>query len=121
MKVQVTGLATYPDASVVCGELKRDPDGRNIVLNPVVLVEVTSDSTESYDRGEKFEHFRRIPELAEYVLVSHRERLIEVLRRSEGERWERFEARSGGRARLESIQCELEVDGVYEGIALHAD
>jgi Uma2 family endonuclease len=108
-------------SALVCGELKRDPDGKNIVLNPVVIVEVTSDSTESYDRGEKFEHYRRIPELLEYVLLSHRERLVEVFRRSDGGNWIRFEARQGARAELESIECELDVDSLYEGIELHTE
>jgi Uma2 family endonuclease len=119
VKVQETGLTTYPDAAVVFGELKRDPAGKTIILNPAVLVEVTGDSTESYDRGEKFEHYRRIPELTEYVLVSHREPLIEVFRRGEDGRWTRIEARRGGRARLVSVDCELDVDGIYEGVALH--
>lgn len=121
IRVERTGLATYPDATVVCGELRRDPVAKNIVLNPTVIVEVTSDSTDSYDRGDKFEHYRQIPELAEYVLVSHRERLVEVFRRQEGDRWIRFEARHRGRARLESINCELDVDDLYEGIELHSE
>ena len=121
IRVERTGLATYPDASVVCGELRRDPEAKNIVLNPTVIVEVTSDSTDSYDRGEKFEHYRQIPELREYVLVSHRERLVEVFRRDAGDRWIRFEARQRARARLESINCELDVDSLYEGAELHAE
>ena len=116
-----TGLATYPDATVVCGELQRDPSAPNVVLNPAVLVEVTSDSTESYDRAEKFEHYRTIPSLAEYVLVSHRERLIEVFRRSPSGDWSRSEARTGSQARVESIGCLLEVDAIYEGVALHRE
>ncbi|MFZ5471475.1 MAG: Uma2 family endonuclease [Myxococcota bacterium] len=121
VKIQSSGLATYPDASVLCGEPRSDPGSPNVVLNPTVLVEVTSDSTESYDRGEKFEHYRGIPELAEYVLVSHRERLIEVFRRGAEGLWTRFEARRGARVRLESIACELEVDSIYEGITLHTE
>ena len=121
IRVQQTGLASYPDATVVCGELKRDPMGKNIVLNPSVIVEVTNDSTENYDRGEKFEHYRQIPELLEYVLVSHREKLVEVFRRTEGDRWIRLEARQRARAQLESISCELDVDALYEGIELHAE
>ncbi len=121
VRAQATGLATYPDASVICGEPERDPMARTVVLNPTVLVEVTGDSTESYDRGEKLDHYRQIPSLAEYVLLSHRERLIEVFRRGADGTWARFEARGGERARLESIGCELDVDRVYEGIALHTD
>jgi Uma2 family endonuclease len=121
IRVQATGLATYPDATVVCGEAKRDSGSKNILVNPTVIVEVTSDSTESYDRTTKFEHYRTITELAEYVLVSHREPLIEVYRRMPDGDWTRFEARSGERARLQSIECELSVDEVYRGIALHTE
>jgi Uma2 family endonuclease len=113
VKVEATGLTGYPDATVVCGELRRDSTAKNVVLNPTVLVEVTSDSTESWDRVGKFEHYQAIPELAEYVLVSHRERLIEVFRRGADDSWMRREARTGGRLRLESIDCELEVDAIY--------
>ena len=119
VRVMVTGLSTYPDAAVVCGQLERDPDEKNIVLNPVVLVEVTSDSTEAYDRGEKFEHYQRIPSLVEYVLVSHHERLIEVYRRKADGQWERLEARaSGSSVQLASISCELAVDRIYRGIEI---
>ncbi|MGQ0507533.1 MAG: Uma2 family endonuclease [Myxococcaceae bacterium] len=121
VKVSSTGLATYPDVSVICGEVKRDPTAKNVVVNPSLLVEVTSNATEDYDRGEKFEHYRLIPELAGYVLVSHRERLIEVFHRGGDGKWNRLEARSGARVRLSGIDCELDVDSVYEGIALQSE
>lgn len=119
IRVQETGLTTYPDASVVCGELQYDPtDPHKTVVNPVVLVEVLSDSTEEYDRGTKFEHYQRIQSLREYVLVSQHEPLVEVFHRREGETWTRSEARAGGRLRLGSVPVELWVDELYEGIPL---
>ena len=63
------GLSTYPDVSVVCGQLETAPDDKDAVTNPIVLVEVLSESTEGYDRGAKAAHYRRIPSLREYVLV----------------------------------------------------
>ncbi|MBI3182848.1 MAG: Uma2 family endonuclease [Myxococcales bacterium] len=120
VKVLASGLATYPDAAVICGELQRDPLDKNSAVNPVVLVEVTSDSTEGYDRGEKFEHSRQMPSVSEYVLASHREPLVEVFRRGPS-KWARLEARSGARVRLESIGCELAVDRLFAGIALHTE
>ncbi len=60
VRVMATGLATYPDASVVCGPTERDPEKKTNITNPRVLVEVTSDGTEDYDRGEKLEHYKRI-------------------------------------------------------------
>lgn len=113
VRVLETGLATYPDVSVVCGALEHDPEDSNAITNPVVLVEVLSDSTEAYDRGQKFAHYRRIPSLREYVMVSQRERRIERYSANDDGTWTLSEAGPGGEARLESIACVLEVDAVY--------
>jgi len=72
VRVLATGLATYPDASVICGPTERDLEKKTNVTNPCVLVEVTSDGTEDYDRGEKLEHYKQIPALRAVVLISHR-------------------------------------------------
>ncbi len=75
IRVADTGLETYPDVSVVCGRAEIDADDPHVVTNPVVLVEVTSASTEAYDRGEKLEHYARILSLQEVVLSQyHKER-----------------------------------------------
>lgn len=118
VRVSVTGLASYPDVSVICGTTQTDPQDPNTALNPTVLVEVLSPSTEEYDRGEKFEQYKKIVSLREYVLVSHREQLIEVFRRSDPENWIRTEARVQAVAHLASVDCELSVDAIYEGIKL---
>jgi Uma2 family endonuclease len=113
VRVLATGLATYPDLSVVCGKLERDPGDVNTIVNPILLVEVLSDGTEAYDRGEKFAHYRRIPSLREYVLVSQHEPRIEVFRRGEDGIWSLHEAGATERVKLASIGCELAVDAVY--------
>jgi Uma2 family endonuclease len=113
VKVQETGLATYPDISVVCTKLERAPDDPHAAVNPIVLVEVLSDSTEAYDRGEKFAHYRRIPSLREYVLVSHREKRIEVHRLNEAGHWELHEATLGGSVEISSIGCRLSADTLF--------
>lgn len=115
IRVMETGLATYPDVSVVCGALQRDPESQETVLNPTLLVEVLSDGTERYDRGEKFEHYKRIPTFQEYVLVSQNEPGIEVWRRR-GDSWTRQGAQAGDRVTLQSIGCELDVDEIYRGV-----
>jgi Uma2 family endonuclease len=74
VRVQATGLAAYPDVSVVCGKLETDAEAPHAITNPVLLVEVLSDSTEARDRGEKAAHYRHLPSLREYVLVSQRQR-----------------------------------------------
>jgi Uma2 family endonuclease len=113
VRVLETGLTTYPDVSVVCGPLERDPEDANTATNPTVLVEVTSPSSESYDRGSKLGHYQRMPSLCEIVVVSHRERRIEVHRRDEDGTWNVETLGPGGTATLASITCELPVDEVY--------
>lgn len=114
VRIPATGLSTYPDGSVVCGQLETDADDANAIVNPIVLVEVLSDTTEAYDRGAKAAHYRRIPSLQEYVLVSQSEPLIEVHRRNERGHFELFEARAGEHVELASLGVSLEVRAVYE-------
>jgi len=87
VKVEATGLLTYPDVSVVCAEQRFLDEQEDVVLNPLVLVEVLSDSTEAYDRGKKFEHYRKIPGLREYLLVNQKEPRIEQFIRQANEEW----------------------------------
>jgi Uma2 family endonuclease len=118
VRVMETGLATYPDASVVCGPTVRDPDKKTTVTNPRVLVEVTSDGTEDYDRGEKLEHYRRIPSLQAVVIVSHRLPHVEVWSRTPGsEHWTRTEAGEGSRAAVPALGCALDVDAIWRAAA----
>jgi Uma2 family endonuclease len=116
IRVQKTGLCTYPDASVVCGPREVDPEDKNTVTNPALIVEVMSASTEEYDRGEKFDHCRDIASLVEYVLVSHRERMVEVRRREASGTWTVTTARAGERAELRTIGCMMDVDGLYDAV-----
>jgi len=113
VRVRATGMAAYPDLSVVCGRLETDPDDALAITNPVVIVEVLSDSTEARDRGVKAAHYRNLESLREYVLVSQRERRIEVHRRNEAGRWELFEYESGQRVELVSLGCVVPLDEVY--------
>ena len=114
LRVMATGLATYPDASVVCGPTERDPDKKTNVTNPRVLVEVTSDSTEEYDRGEKPAHYKQIPTLEAVVIVAHREVEVEVWSRAQGApEWTRTVARKGDVAEIACLGCPLDVDAIY--------
>jgi Uma2 family endonuclease len=92
IKVEATGLYSYPDLSVVCGPLQFAQGTDDTVLNPTVLVEVLSDSTEAYDRGRKFENYRQIPGLREYLLVSQKEPRIEQFIRQPDGHWLLIEA-----------------------------
>jgi Uma2 family endonuclease len=112
VRIRAADRATYPDVSVACGELEQDPDDPLSLINPVVLVEVTSPSSERNDRTEKFSDCRRLPSLAEYVVVHQARRCIEVYRR-EGRRWVMDEYGPGEEAVLESLGIRLDVDAVY--------
>lgn len=83
IRIAATGLATYPDVAVVCGTVEVDRDDANAIVNPTVLVEVLSPSTEAYDRGEKWAHYRRIESLQAYVLVAPVAERIEAFVRSD--------------------------------------
>jgi Uma2 family endonuclease len=114
VRVEATDLSTYPDVSVICGQLERSPLDSNAAVNPVLLVEILSDATEAYDRGEKFAHYRRIASLREYLLVSQRRPLLELYRKSEGGQWMLFEASGGDVLQLESLaDASLVVDDAY--------
>ncbi|MSP63049.1 MAG: Uma2 family endonuclease [Myxococcales bacterium] len=114
LKVRVveTDLFTYPDLSVVCGKLERAPGDDNAIVNPTLLVEVLSDSSEAYDRGEKFAHYRRIPSLRDYVLVSQRAPRMEVFSRNGATR-QFTEAGPGEVIALPSLEIAISVDEVY--------
>lgn len=96
VRVLATGRATYPDASMVCGALELDPVDKSgtTIVNPTLLVEVLSPSTEEVDRGSKWRDYQRIPSLQEYVLVNQDAR-IEIYRRQESGTWEYIDVREG--------------------------
>lgn len=112
----MTGLYTYADALVVCAPRFED-ERRTTLLNPKVVVEVLSASSEAYDRGEKFGHYRAIPSVAEYVLVSRARPRIEVYVR-DGDAWVMRVSEAGGIAVIPSVAVQLAVDAVYRGVDL---
>jgi Uma2 family endonuclease len=117
--VESVGLATYPDASVICGPLQHhEPSPKATALNPLVLVEVTSDSSEEYDTGAKLEYYQSIPTLREYVIVSHRERRVTVHMRGSDARWAMADAVGGGEVVIPSLDAQLSVDEIYRNSAI---
>lgn len=118
LRVPKTKLGSYADAAVVCGEPKRDAEDPNAVTNPMVIVEVLSDSTETWDRIGKFRHYRKLESLRDYVLVSQHERHIEVYSRDDAGRWVLSEAGEGESVTVSSLGGAIEVDRVYRGIEL---
>jgi len=117
IRVLSTGLATYPDLAVICGQPELDPADHthHTATNPRVLVEVLSPSTEQYDRTEKLAHYQQIPSLVEVVLVPHDSHTVEVFRREPQGYWSHHVAVAGETAPIVSIGCALEVDRVHAG------
>lgn len=117
IKVMVTGLHTYPDVTVVCGEAQFIDRPRQTLINPTVIIEVLSPSTERYDRGMKFQNYRTIPTLKDYLLISQDEYRIEHYSRQENGEWLLREA-VGPEAQLTiySIDCVLTLEDVYDKV-----
>jgi Uma2 family endonuclease len=117
--VEAMGFATFPDGSVICGPLlQHDASPRATALNPMVLLEVTSDSSEEYDNVLKLECYRTIPTLRDYIVVSHRERRITVHGRAAGGEWTTSVATAGGQVNVGSLDTPLMVDQVYRSSAI---
>lgn len=110
---------TYPDVVVVCGEPQFEDGHLDTLLNPTVLIEVLSESTERYDRGKKFSFYRAIESLAEYVLVAQDEYRVEQYVRQQDGRWMLSDHRSlENVVELASVQCNLALREVYEKVSL---
>lgn len=116
------GPFLYPDASVVCGELILMPGRVDVLANPLVIVEVLSPSTEAYDRGKKFGYYRRLESFKEYVLISQTEPRVEVFSRSTDDKWDIAEYTGNDAVcRLRSVNCEIPLNELYEGVVLPQD
>lgn len=116
VRVLATGKATYPDASLVYGDIEGDPQdpAGPTISNPILLIEVLSVSTEEDDRGNKWQHYQLIPSLREYVLVSQVQRRIECFRRLDSGAWE-YRVIDHGTARLE-CGAALDLAALYDGL-----
>jgi Uma2 family endonuclease len=114
IRIDAANVSTYPDIAVVCGSLESSEVDRNAATNPILIVEVLSDSTEAYDRGQKFAYYRELPSLREYVLVSQGQPRIEsYYRNAEGD-WVLRDARSGDTLTLRALEgVTLETDAIY--------
>lgn len=122
MKVHTNSSTnTFPDVSVVCGPLVFHRGRKDILTNPILIVEVLSSSTEAYDRGEKFLHYQTIPSLTDYLLVSQDEARVLLYTRA-GDRWQPREVTGrDGEIYLPSVEMTLALSDVYALIDLPAD
>jgi len=122
MRVRAGDLFAYPDVVVVCGERRFADDRRDVLLNPTAIVEVLSPSTEAYDRGTKFEAYRGVQSLQEYVLIAQdRPHVDQYLRQPDG-RWLLSEAVGlEATIHLSSVGCDLALSEVYDGVSFDTE
>jgi len=121
VRVNATGMYTYPDAVVVCGEPQFLDETRDTLLNPRLIVEVLSPSTEFYDRVRKFEHYRSVESVSEYLLVSSERVRTELYTRQSDNRWLLTTAdRMEDSLDLQSVGVRLALADLYEKVDLTA-
>jgi Uma2 family endonuclease len=117
--VPSTGLYTYPDLVIVCGPPKFAPEDADTLVNPQVVIEILSDSTEKYDRGDKFQQYQKLPSVQEYVLVSQNQVLVERYARQPDGTWvpTTFDDPAGEFA-LATVPVRVPLADVYRGVEL---
>lgn len=115
VKNKVDQFYTYPDVTIVCGKPEFLNDTEDVLLNPQIIIEVLSDSTERYDRGAKFSLYRNIPSVMEYILVSSKERKVESFRRN-GSDWIFRESSEGEVFQFQSLDVVLKIEDIYEKV-----
>jgi Uma2 family endonuclease len=114
VRIPATGLYTYPDVVVVCGEPQFEDEQVDTLLNPIVIIEVLSPSTEAYDRGKKFVHYQQTPSLIEYLLVAQESCRVEQFVRQGAAQWLYSAAHQlEDTIKLSSISCALMLKDIY--------
>jgi len=116
VKVSPTGLYAYPDVVALCGTPEFEDSQLDTLLNPMAIIEILSDSTEGYNRGEKFAHYRRISTLVEYVIISQHKVLIETYVRKDN-LWVLSEVNDiNSSIHLASVDCDLLLKDIYDKV-----
>lgn len=119
LAIASAGFYTYPDVMVVCGDPAFVDNRRDTVCNPVLLIEVLSESTKDYDRGDKFQSYRTLSSLKEYVTVAQDKMHVEQHVRQSDDRWLLTDYwESAGRIQLASVALELQLSDIYEKIVI---
>lgn len=117
LRIRASGLFTYPDVMVICGPVEKAEGANDMVANPKLIVEVLSNSTKNYDRGEKFRHYRAIHGFSEYLLVSQDSVLVEQHVRQPDDSWVFREFTTPGvDIQLPSVGCILNTNAIYEHV-----
>lgn len=116
VRVKLDGLFTYPDLSALCGEEKYLDDKHDTLLNPSLIIEVLSQSTENYDRGKKFALYRELESLREYVLISSEYQKVEIFRRTANNQWLLSDPNENEPILFESINCSISYKDIYNKV-----
>lgn len=120
VKVDRTELYAYPDATVICGQPNYDEEDRITVLNPTLVVEVLSDSTEKYDRGTKRRHYAEIESLKEYLIIDQHEAKVELhIRQPDGSLTRSDFVGLEAVVPLASVKCELPLAEIYYNVVIY--
>jgi Uma2 family endonuclease len=119
VRVEATDLSTFPDGAVICGAVRTAEIDPHAAVNPVILVEITSRSTEDYDRGEKLSHYKQIPSLRAVLFVSHKTPRVTLVQRT-ASGWDEREFRAGESVTISEPASSFSVDDLYAGISLDA-
>lgn len=117
LRILKANMFTYPDVMLICGKIEFEAGRQDVVLNPVVIFEVLSESTSNYDRSRKFAAYRQIPSLQEYVMMDQARVYVEIFRRDKTKFWI-FEALEElqDTLKLKSVGIEISVAAIYEGV-----
>ena len=119
VRIRTANAGTYPDLVALCGEHEFLDERRDLLLNPSLIVEVLSNSTEAYDRGDKFAIYRRIPSLTEYLLISQYRLAVELFSRGADDRWTLSEFTAlDATVTLASVGCTLTLAQIYDKVDL---
>jgi len=118
VKIGKINKYTYPDIAVACGEEQFEDEQSDTLLNPAVIIEILSESTEAYDRGKKFEHYQSLESLREYLLISQDPYRVEQYVRQDGRTWTYFEFhQAADTVHLPTIDCDLSLKDIYAKVA----
>jgi Uma2 family endonuclease len=114
MRVKIENNYTYPDIVIFCGDAQFEDNKFDTLTNPVIIIEILSDSTEAFDRGDKFTYYRAIPALKEYILVSQKKYHVEQYIRSDNGKWEYRSYESPDQMlNMESVNCDVLLSEIY--------
>lgn len=122
MRVKIQNSYAYPDIVIFCGDAEFEDDKFDTLTNPVIVMEILSDSTEAFDRGKKFAYYQAIPTLQEYILVSQYEYFIEQFIRKDNGKWEYGSYKGTDQVlKMESVNCELLLSEIYLNVEFESE